>query len=329
MITRMIKAVLLLLLLTAIYGCFQEDTPIQPVERHGIRINHSMYDYQSFFDMSSDTIYTNPNDKWELAFESAAGGWHIRINYSNYFGIYRTGSTDFNATSYPTQDKNWLYDASSGNPDSTAIGNWREVTGEGSQIYLLGSYDGVRYNPFLKLQFHLVTDTSYRFSYAALDNSGFTDIIIAKDTSYNYVYYSLRRKDTVIIEPPKNNWDILFTQYITTLFTNEGLPIPYIVRGIYLNKNVSAMVDSVVPYPDLSVQQIDQERMSPVQDFIGYNWKAVEINQSANTARYAVRKNYSYIIRDTHGDYYKLRFLSYVNDSLRVGFPLFEKEKLQ
>ncbi|NJK98070.1 MAG: hypothetical protein HC905_27010 [Bacteroidales bacterium] len=65
--------------------------------------------------------------------------------------------------------------------------------------------------------------------------------------------------------------------------------------------------------------------MSSIQDKIGYDWKSVEINQSANTARYAVRRNYTYIIRDMENQYYKLRFLSYVNDSLLVGFPTIEK----
>jgi hypothetical protein len=329
MVTRFKEGLLLLWMASTFYACFKEDTPIEPVSRQGIRITHSMYDYQSFYDLSSDSVYTNPNDQWDLAFESAAQGWHIWINYSSFLGIYRTGSTDFNATSYRIIDKNWLYDASSGNPDSTAIGNWNEVTGEDPPVYILGSYDGVRYKPFLKLRFLAVTDTSYIFSFAALDNSGLKEVTIAKDSSYNHIYYSLSRRKTVRIEPPKNQWDILFTQYVTTLFTNEGLPIPYIVRGVYMNKNVEAMVDSVIPYRELSAEQIDLSRLSPIQDYIGYNWKSVEINQSANTARYAVRKNYSYIIKDTQGNLYKLHFLSYVNDSLRVGYPMFEKVKLK
>lgn len=262
-------------------------------------------------------------------FRIVGRGWRVKINYSNYLGIYRTGSSDFNAISYPINNKNWLYDASSGNPDSTAIGDWQQAGGEGSQIYLLGTYDGVRYKAFCKLKFLMVNDSAYRFEFAGMDNSGRTEVTVKKNPEYNYLYYSIDKKDTVLIEPEKNLWDILFTQYTTTLYTDAGVPTPYIVRGVYLNPfNVAAMLDSTTKYALLGSQNLLPDKLSTVQDFIGYSWKSVEINQSANTANYAVRKNYSYIIRDTKGEFYKLRFLSYVSDSLKVGYPMFEKAKL-
>ena len=311
-------------------GCFKEDTPIDPVTRNGIRIKNSMYNFQTFYDLSSNSSSTNPNGSWDLAFENTTDGWHIRINYSNFSGVYRTGSTDFNATSYTTEDKNWIYDASSGNPDSTAVGNWRDTTSEGPLVYLIGTYDGIRYKPYRKIKFSAVTDTSYMFTFANFDNSDVNEFTIKKNPSFNNTYFSFKTKDTLSVEPSKNNWDILFTQYTTTLFTKEGIATPYIVRGIYVNPGiVSAMVDSLTGYANITSGHIDLSKMSSIQDNIGYNWKAVEINQSANTARYAVRKNYSYIIRDTEGVFYKLHFLTYVNDSLLVGYPMFEKERLE
>lgn len=318
-----------LLLLIIFAGCFEEDTPIEPVLRKGIQITNSIYNYQSFYDLSSDSVFTSPNTKWDLAFETAPDGWRVRINYSNFLGIYRTGSSNFEATSYTVDNKNWLYDASSGNPDSTAIGNWMEAIGEGPQVYLLGSYDGVRYRPFRKLKFLTVNDSAYSFAFSNVDNTDAAEVTIKKDARFNYTYFSLHKNDTVLVEPPKDRWDILFTQYTTTLFTDAGVPTPYIVRGVYLNpNNVAAMTDTVTPYPDITAQNIVQQKMSGFQDVIGYNWKSVEINQSANTANYAVRRKNSYIIRDTKGDFYKFRFLSYVNDSLKVGYPIFEKARL-
>lgn len=312
-----------------IYGCFKEDTPIEPVSRNGIRIENSMYQFQSFYDFSSDSVFASPNESWDLAFESSSGGWRVRMNSSNFLGIYRTGRSDFESTEFTIQNNNWLYDASSGNPDSTAIGNWKEFTGEDARVFILGVYDGVRYRPFKKLKFLEVTDTSYRFLFANINNTDVNDVSMKKNPEYNYSYYSLSKKDEVMVEPASNRWDILFTQYTTTLFTDAGVPTPYIVRGVYLNPaNVAAMLDSTTQYSQITMQHVVQDKLSNIQDYIGYNWKSVEINQSANTANYAVRRNYSYIIRDTQGDFYKLRFLSYVNDSLRVGYPLFEKARL-
>jgi hypothetical protein len=330
MIAKFLRNSFLPLFLTlVIYGCFKEDTPIEPVSKNGIRIENSMYHFQSFYDFSSDSVFPSPNNKWDLAFESSASGWRVRINSSNFLGIYRTGSSNFESTDFSFINNNWLYDASSGNPDSTAIGNWQEFTGEEAHVFILGTYDGVRYRPFRKLKFLEVTDTSYSFSFANINNTDLKKVSLKKNPEYNYTYYSLSKKDTVQVEPAANRWDILFTQYTTTLYTDAGVPTPYIVRGVYLNPvNVAAMLDSTVQYSNVTMQHVAQGKLSTVQDYIGYNWKSVEINQSANTAKYAVRRNYSYIVRDTQGDFFKFRFLSYVNDSLIIGYPIFEKEKL-
>lgn len=274
-------------------------------------------------------MQSNKNDKWDIAFENGVKGWHVRINYSNYYGIYRTGSSNFKANSYPIVETNWLYDASSGNMDSTAIGNWQEVTGEGTRVYLLGIYNGVKYIPHSRLKFLSVSDTSYVFAYSGMDSFDADTVTIRKNDNYNYTYFSLSKKDTVIIEPDKANWDILFTQYTTTLYTNEGIPTPYVVRGVYLNPyKVAASLDSISNYTDIKPGSGSSYQFYSRQDFIGYTWKSVEINQSANTARYSVNDTYSYLLKDNEGQCFKFRFMSYVNDSLVVGFPMFEKEKI-
>jgi hypothetical protein len=329
MIAKLIYNSLFILFIFTFSGCFKEDIPIEPVFRNGIRITNNIYHYQSFYDLSSDSIFTTPNNKWDLAFETSATGWRVRINYSNFLGIYRTGSSDFGAESYTIDNKKWIYDASSGNPDSTAIGNWQEVTVDGPQIYLLGTYDGVRYRPFSKLKVLTVNDTAYSFAFANMDNTNVTEVKIKKEPEYNFVYYSLAKRDTVIIEPSKSRWDLLFTQYTTTLFTDAGVPTPYIVRGVYVNpNNVAVMLDTITSFSEINIQSLNIGKLSNIQDVIGYDWKSVEINQSANTANYAVRRGHSYLIRDSEGGFYKFRFLSYVNDSLKVGYPMFEKVKL-
>jgi hypothetical protein len=332
MITNLLKYSLVsACILICMCSCFKEDTPMKalPVNSKEFQIKYSIYNYQTFFDLSEDTSYTNANSTWDLAFESGTDGWHIRPNYSNYIGILNTGSTDFNATTYSTKDKTWLYDASSGNPDSTAIGDWQHPASGSPEVYLVGIYDGAKYTSVRKIRFTQVTDTSYSFAYAGIDNSAKKEIVLKKIPAYNYTYFSFTKGDTVNVEPLKDKWDLLFTQYMTTLFTNEGIATPYLVRGVYINPNkVAAMVDSVTGYDNINISNIVESKMSTIQDIIGYNWKSVEINQSSNSASYAIRKNYTYIIRDTEGDYYKFRFLSFVNESLLVGYPSFEKEKL-
>lgn len=300
-----------------------------PITSREYQVKFSTYKYQTFYNLSEDTGYVNANGKWDLAFESSKNGWHVMLNYSNYIGILNTGSTDFTATSYATAGKKWFYDASSGNLDSTAVGDWRNPVVGNPEVYLVGKYDGVGYTPFQKIRFLQVTDSSYVFEYAAINNSNSKTETIKKDTTCNLTYYSLSSKSKVAVEPPKNKWDLLFTQYMTTLFTNEGVPTPYLVRGVYINSNqVSVMLDSITGYDNITIQSIIESKLRNLQDIIGYNWKSVEINQSSNTAVYAIRQKYSYIIKDNKGEFYKLRFLSFLNDSLLVGYPRFETKKL-
>jgi len=321
-----------ILVLFCFSGCFKDDIPIEPVEKSGVSIKNSIYTVQSFFDLSENKIVkSNPNESWDLAFETQPDGWLIRINYASLKGIYHTGVTDFNQTSFSPLKENWIYDASSGNPDSTAVGNWKQYGSEGPQVLLIGTFDGDGYQSFKKLIFKTVNDTSYQFSYANLNGSNKVDKILKKDTAYNFIYYSLIKNDTVVIEPQKHAWDILFTQYITTLFESNGNPAyNYPVRGIYINPfKVEAVLDTVNSYSSITDLTIGSYSFSSIQDYIGYNWKSVEVNQSANSATYNVRKNYSYVIKDNEEQYYKLRFLSFVNDSLVVGYPKFETSKLK
>lgn len=314
-------------------ACFKEDIPIDPVEQAGGKvIQNSIYKVQSFYDLSEDTVIRkNLNEAWDLAFETQPDGWRIRINYASLKGIYHTGVTDFNQTSFSPLKENWIYDASSGNPDSTSVGNWKQYGSEGPEVLLIGTFDGDGYQSYKKLVIKAVNDTSYQFSYANLNGSSRVDRTIIKDTTYNFMYYSFIKNDTVIIEPHKRAWDILFTQYITTLFESNGNPAyNYPVRGVYINPfKVEAVLDTVNNYSSITDLTIGSYSFSSIQDYIGYNWKSVEVNQSANSATYKVRKNYSYVIKDNEEQYYKLRFLSFVNDSLVVGYPKFETSKLK
>ena len=63
-------------------------------------------------------------------------------------------------------------------------------------------------------------------------------------------------------------------------------------------------------------------------DFIGHEWKDVEVDVNSNTAVYVVNSDKIYIVKDTEGFYYKLRFISYYNELGEKGFPVFEHKRL-
>jgi len=96
----------------------------------------------------------------------------------------------------------------------------------------------------------------------------------------------------------------LFTQYYTILFTDDGLPTPYFVRGVLLNpNNVESALDTIYNFENID--------FSSAQDAIGHNWKAVMVDEGINSAEYNIRKGYTYIIKDTNEEVYSLRVTSF------------------
>ncbi len=308
-------------------SCFEKDDAMTPRAWDGpaFQFSESIYDQQFYYSLSANAVISkNRNDSWDLSFESATDGWHIRVNTSS-LGIWPTRTTNFDLTSYPLTEGHWLYDNSNGHPDSTAVGKWVDFTAKTYtyQVYLIGKYDGATYRPFKKVVFTGVTDTSYSMKYADLNGANFHEVTIKKDTLYNQVYYSFLNHSTVIIEPVKQAWDLMFGQYATTLDDN-GTPIVYFVRGTLLNPyKVEAQVDSVNNFSAISLSYVNIALFSNRQDIIGHNWKSVEINQQLVSARYKVRENYTYLIKDVNGEYYKLKFTSFFNDKGTPGYPAF------
>jgi hypothetical protein len=153
---------------------------------------------------------------------------------------------------------------------------------------------------------------------------------IPKSPVHNYQYFTTSGNGKMIeIEPDQDLWDLQFTQYGSIIFTDEGEPTPYYVRGVLLNRHiVSAAVDSVSAFGDISFEDIAGYSFSRQQDFIGYEWKSVEVDVNSNTAVYTVVPGITYIILDTDGFFYKFRFVSYYNDLGEKGFPVIEHLRL-
>jgi len=332
---RLTRLLYVLFLVFTVTSCFEKDKPMSPFVWDGqtFIMEQSIYTHQIFFNIGTNSIAkSNHNEDWDLSFESSAKGWHIRVNSSNFINIYRTYIFDFSISQFQVDEKNWRYDKSNGDHDSTAIGTWVDISKQpytySGQVYLIGQYDGTRYKPLKKLVFTQVNDTSYKFTYADLNGDNTKDAVIIKDSACNYSYFSITLGQQLKIEPTRNEWDLLFTQYETTLFDN-GKPVPYLVRGVLINPyQVQAAVDSSKVFENISMTDVPGFSFKTDWDAIGYNWKSVIIDIQSNSAKYNVRSGYNYTIRDVKGNYYKLRFVSFYNKTGEEGYPTFDFLKL-
>jgi len=331
-------SVLIFVVLSAV-SCFEEDQAVPPYELPAnvdtLSIQNSIYDYQVYFDFSSGTIVSeNENMDWVLSFECADSGYHIRINSSDFWGIAHTRSTKLDSVFNESPEYIWGADRSDGNPDSTAVGSWvsfnNGIPSYTNEVYLLGKYDGIDYNLAKKVQFISVSEESYTFLIGDPDVSNPDTILVMKDDRYNYTQFSIEENSSIQIEPEKASWDILFAQYFTILYTDDSIPAPYYVRGALINPNqVEAALDTTIHFLDVDYSNALQNSYSSAQDIIGHDWKSVTVDEASNSAEYKVRPGYTYIVRDTDNELYKLRFKSYFNNSGIKGYPSIEFARLK
>jgi hypothetical protein len=330
---------ILLVISTFLGGCFEDDEKVAPHVPGGeesFAFEKSIYNFQSYFDLGTNSILAeNPNAEWGLRFGARAEDWVIGINSANYWGVYNTRSDD--PDSIPEKDpapEKWIFDHSSGDPDSSAFAGWvvftEQDTSYTGHIYLLGSYDGIGYRASWAIQFTHVDENQYNFRIRDIGGSAWQDFEIPKSDFLNYMHFTTNGGGQLVeIEPDQDLWDLQFTQYGSIIYTDDGVPTPYYVRGVLLNRYmVSAAIDTVTAFADITFEHLSGYTFSRQQDFIGYEWKDVEVDVNSNTAVYTVIPGITYIIMDTEGFFYKFRFVSYYNDLGDKGFPVFEHLRL-
>lgn len=308
----------------SIIACEQEEIPVIVNLPAGVESTQLMmgsdYSSQLFFDLGSGAVVAS-NDKttWDLGFESQQDGWRIWLNAANGGSVAATGTTNFESVVSP-ESLIYNYDLQNGNPDSTAFGDYRGT----GQVFVVnrGYASDASSLGFFKLVVLDASELSYTIKAALLDGSNEHTLVIPKNSEINLMTYSFVQQDVVSVEPPKSNWDLLFTQY-THLFANP--PTPYIVTGVLLNRyNVKVAVDTFNVFDDINLESAGVLEFSSDLDIIGYDWKFFDFS----SAVYLVDPTKKFIIRDTDGDTYKLHFVDFYDENGIKGAPEFEWQKL-
>ena len=293
-------------------------------------IKHDTLDVISVFDMAGKLLWEKEfSTAWPRTYPESRGTPTIENGRIYLIG----GSGELVCLSTKNGDLIWKQDKSDGNPDSTAIGSWvsfdETTPNYTNEVYLIGTYDGIAYNLAKKVQFISVNDKAYTFLIGDPDTIGPDTIEVIKDNRINYIQFSLEDNSTLQLEPEKEEWDILFSQYFTILYTDDSIRAPYYVRGVLLNPNlVEAALDTTINFLDVNYSNASLNTFSSSQDIIGHDWKSVTVDEASNSAEYKVRPGYTYIVRDANNVLYKFRFKSYFNKSGIKGYPSIEFARL-
>ncbi|MEZ5198104.1 MAG: HmuY family protein [Bacteroidales bacterium] len=317
-------------------SCFKEDDKVEPYDRGDVIVKTvemtQYYTYQTYFDLEEGKeVAVNNKNEWDLGFECSEEGSHILLNTSAFMVAANTGLKDFEIVP-DTSGLKWRFDQSDGNLDSTAIGNWFSIDMNDTiythDVYLidrgytdLGVLRGIK-----KVQFENLSNGNYTFRYANPDGTDEHSFVIEKDPSSSFTNFSFSDGGKQLsLEPPFDTWDIVFTQYTTLLYTDEGDPYPYLVTGVLSNRvDVEVARDTVTPFSDMALDIVNDLEFSPILDQVGYDWKVLEGDVNSGNVSYNIVPGLSYIVKNRNGFYFKLRFTGFYNTEGQKGYPTIE-----
>jgi len=320
------KSIISIVLFSVFFtACKKEERPIPKKEMGDILENQvemgADYRYQFYYKLeTNEIIASNVKTAWDIAFTSGADDYKLFLNASKAMAAMPSEVSDFEALQDTTGFmQNRIFDASSGNMDSTAIGDWRNE----KPIYLIDlgfSFTGTHLG-YRKMQVLEVTSTNYQVRFAKLDNTEDMTVSIPKDDNYNATFWSFETNQTVMIEPPKTEWDLAFTQYVHIFY--EPQKMPYLVTGTLFNRHETVgTLETSLSFEEINLNYAMTRIMSPDIDCIGYNWKDFV------DGSYILNYENIYIIEDQNGYYYKLRFIDFFSPSGERGAPKWEVQRL-
>lgn len=250
----------------------------------------------------------------------------IDVTYSQYgpdaFTDSKEGNIDETAIAEvsSTEDENQVYIVSLGNEIPATTDGALNTTGDQRGYY--------------KIRILLEGD-NYKLQYAELDATTFEEVVIAKNTNYNHVFYSLSNEEEVSVEPGLSSWDINFSGVFSyygafggslagLTFTDYALHNTLGGTGLYeiltytTDENGIVTENDVPAYENFTSSDIVES--SFVYDnraVIGSSWRSVFGGPpAAKDDRY-------YIIKDSDGNYFKLMFTGLTSDTGERGYAQF------
>lgn len=293
------------------------------------------YDNQVYVDFKTGKQKSVPYRSYDLAFETDANGFRIYLNTGKFMFVANSGDTSM-ATADST-GKTWRTETEHLYDDSTAFGDYRDLAGNTrGETFIIdrGRAEHFGAARWRKLKVLEVSATHYKIRFSNYNNSGMTEFIIPKDIEYSLMYFSFENGGGMVdVAPKKNEWDVVFTKYTYTYYS-EPVTSPYrhyLVTGALLNKwsgcmNEQYRKDSTLNY--VAFDSFDATHLADV-DFntlagkIGFSWKDYDFSLG-----FIIIPNRFYLVRDTEGFVYKIRFYDFYDDQGNKGTAKFEYKRV-
>lgn len=306
---------------------------------------------QVYLSLSTKEETVVSRDTWDLGFYSGET-FQVKINSSLYMFVAALPSTDIDSVSeehienlkhkmdFLVEGSDQYVDHPNGDIESTAIQTLLENEEENPVYLLKMGYEIGTETPspgsvaiagnargYKKIRI-LRQEDQYVLQYADLNATSHNVAVISKTPSHNFTFFSLDTKNTVSVEPEKNNWDLNFTVKTEIQELPEGGNTAYGFSDYVEINNLGGVTayrvhTSDFSYEDFTTENIEEDKFSSSQQIIGSSWREVTPPQRE------VLSNLFYILKDANGNYYKLKFLSFLNENGVRGYPKFEYKLLK
>jgi hypothetical protein len=168
----------------------------------------------------------------------------------------------------------------------------------------------------------------YKIQYADLASKTFTEKTIAKNTDFNFSFFSLTSGNTVTVEPQKAKWDLNFTTFTNYFPGGPGKEVTYsfsdfIVSNLKGGTQVyQVLVANGGSYTDFTKAKVIEANFAASttdQRIIGSSWRNGGGYNNGVTVLPSLRMDRFYVVKDATGNYYKIKFLAMTNDAGERG----------
>lgn len=312
------------LAMLALGGCMRDEIPVPGQPRGGgevvecrVRVGPN-YDQQVWFDLATRSVVAqNGKMDWDLAFESAASGWQVRLNTSRLMRAHRSTVAMDQPADTAGFGNTWKVDLPDGRRDSVALGDWRD----GSPVSILDMGYTTSGTPIglKKIQVTGVSATTFEFRTANMDGSDIRQYAVEKDPSRSYTHFSFATGGVVPIAPPLGQYDLVFTQY-TEQFRPPDPYMAYLVTGVLSGFSGTRTAQLSGNFAEVTLDDTLAHPFGIDEDIIGYDWK----DYSFSTSSYEVYSDQVYIVQSRTGHFYKLHFVDFYDEQGVKGAPTFE-----
>jgi hypothetical protein len=336
-------------------SCSNNDEPLEPIkiviEGASIapEVDGPNEPNQVYVDLSTNTSTAIRRDTWDLGFYSGSD-FRVTINGSVYMAVAQLSETNIDVVNSTTTEVVVLqpkvavgtFDADNINYIDSRVGDITDTaiseisaTDSENKVYLVNlGFEVGNATPgvgsvaisgdargWKKIRI-LRKSNNYVLQYADLDATTHTEVEISKNASYNFSYFSFDTANEVSVAPEKTEWDLNFTVF-TNEFPNFG---SYGYSDFVVNNTKSDVkvykidtdVDSFT-YDAFSIIDVDATKFTLDQREIGSSWR----NGGGPGSLPSLKDNVFYIVNDTDGNLYKLKFLALTNQAGERGHPEF------